>query len=688
MTDSIDIRDETLRLLQTRAQQAGCSADELLQRLFKDDHPAALPPDIYHQLLEQTSDIISLFDLNLRYVYINPMLSRLLGVDARDMIGRTDSELGVPDAQTARWRELWQRVIDTGEEQLTRFTYPTTKGTQHLESRLTPIYAQDGTLRYLLAITRNMTEHWQAEENARRNHDVLQRILDNSHFLLAYMDADFNFIQVNERYARADNKTPDYFIGRNHFDLYPNAENEAIFRRVVETGKPITIYAKPFEYAHNRERGISYWDWSLVPIHDSKHRTVTAVVFTLIDVTERVEAEQRLFDSQRLVSSVLLAVPNYIFIYDLTEQRIVFANAGVTRVLGLSVDELLAIGSDALLDLAHPEDQAALRQQLGATAQAGQDDSVYRTTARLKHKDGDWRWVEIQSVVFKRSATGQVEQLVGSVIDISRQKQSEAIALENVRLKARFQKEQERNALVQRIISALSHDLRTPLTIISSSREMLSRYHDRMTAGERMKKLNTIGRQVQFALELLDDTVNMTRGNLTGVVFQPAPVNIAALCQVSVGEIQTADEFRHHIKFINLNGTETVAVDEVLVSRILLNLLSNAIKYSPAGSEIRLELNQRPGWIVLQVIDQGMGIREADLPHIFDPFYRTANAAAISGTGLGLSIVKDCVKRHNGHIEVASEPGQGSTFTVMLPYKRGASDEARGATAGLQSGSY
>lgn len=112
---------------------------------------------------------------------------------------------------------------------------------------------------------------------------------------------------------------------------------------------------------------------------------------------------------------------------------------------------------------------------------------------------------------------------------------------------------------------------------------------------------------------------------------------------------------------------ETVCVDEVLVSRILLNLLANAIKYSPSDSEVRLELDMPVGSVVLRVIDQGGGIHPDDLDHIFDPFYRARSARTLPGTGLGLSIVKSCVARHRGRITVDSQVGAGSTFIVELP---------------------
>ncbi|NIQ78404.1 MAG: hypothetical protein GTN93_10000, partial [Anaerolineae bacterium] len=72
----------------------------------------------------------------------------------------------------------------------------------------------------------------------------------------------------NRAYAEADDREPSFFPGKNHFDLYPNPENQEIFQRVVETGQPYFTYAKPFEYSEHPERGVSYWDWSLVPIKD------------------------------------------------------------------------------------------------------------------------------------------------------------------------------------------------------------------------------------------------------------------------------------------------------------------------------------------------------------------------------------------------------------------------------------
>lgn len=134
-------------------------------------------------------------------------------------------------------------------------------------------------------------EKLQRVESALQQKEELQkRFFDSIDMLIAYMDREFNFIRVNDAYAAAGGHPPEYFIGRNHFALYPHKENEEIFRRVVETGEAYSIYEKPFEYPDQPEIGVTYWNWSLQPVKDQDGK-VEGVVLSLVDVTERKKAE-------------------------------------------------------------------------------------------------------------------------------------------------------------------------------------------------------------------------------------------------------------------------------------------------------------------------------------------------------------------------------------------------------------
>jgi PAS domain S-box-containing protein len=134
------------------------------------------------------------------------------------------------------------------------------------------------------------------DKKLREEYEHLKTMVDSTHVLLAYLDKDFNFIRVNKAYAAADDKEPSFFPGKNHFDLYPNEENEHIFQKVVNSGEPFFIRGKPFEYPQNPDRGTSYWDWSLIPIKKSEGK-VDSLVFTLRDVTDREVARQKLKES-------------------------------------------------------------------------------------------------------------------------------------------------------------------------------------------------------------------------------------------------------------------------------------------------------------------------------------------------------------------------------------------------------
>jgi len=136
--------------------------------------------------------------------------------------------------------------------------------------------------------------------------ELLESIFSNLHVLIAYMDRDFNFIRVNNKYAETDGRAPDSFKGKNHFDLYPNDENKAVFQRVVDTGEPYFVRAKPFNYIYKPEKGTTFWDWSLKPVTDTDGK-VSGLVLCLVDVTDNMMMYGELMRADHLASVGMLA---------------------------------------------------------------------------------------------------------------------------------------------------------------------------------------------------------------------------------------------------------------------------------------------------------------------------------------------------------------------------------------------
>jgi PAS domain S-box-containing protein len=137
-----------------------------------------------------------------------------------------------------------------------------------------------------------------------RERRQLRSMIEQADASIVLLDRDFDFVLVNSTYADACGYAPEDMVGLNHFDLYPHAENEAIFRRVRDTGEPVEFIAKPFEFPDHPERGLTYWDWRLAPVKDEKG-TVERLVFSLVEVTERVRA-QRLSEALNAVNAARL----------------------------------------------------------------------------------------------------------------------------------------------------------------------------------------------------------------------------------------------------------------------------------------------------------------------------------------------------------------------------------------------
>ncbi|MBK7473025.1 MAG: PAS domain S-box protein [Betaproteobacteria bacterium] len=142
-------------------------------------------------------------------------------------------------------------------------------------------------------VLRDVTQRIEAEEALRKNYELLDRIFATTHFCIVYLDRDCNFVRVNRAYANACGHPPEYFVGKNHFDLYPDEEVEAIFRNAVATGTPFTMYANPFQFPDHPEWGVTHWDWTLHPLRNADG-AIDGLLFTLLDVTEHTRVTREL----------------------------------------------------------------------------------------------------------------------------------------------------------------------------------------------------------------------------------------------------------------------------------------------------------------------------------------------------------------------------------------------------------
>jgi signal transduction histidine kinase len=226
----------------------------------------------------------------------------------------------------------------------------------------------------------------------------------------------------------------------------------------------------------------------------------------------------------------------------------------------------------------------------------------------------------------------------------------------------------EAEALKSTFISVISHELKTPVSLIKGYAETLRREDAQWDAATVRDSLGVIAEESDRLAELIDNLLDASRLQAGALKLNQSEVALDQLAQRLVKKFQTQSE-KHQLNTNFPPDFPNVMGDEERLTQVLSNLLSNAIKYSPSGGQINVSGHVSPHEITIRVTDQGPGIPTPDLPHIFERFYRADSdlTKRAKGTGLGLYLAKAVIEAHGGRIWVESTSGKGTTFVFTLP---------------------
>jgi signal transduction histidine kinase len=219
-------------------------------------------------------------------------------------------------------------------------------------------------------------------------------------------------------------------------------------------------------------------------------------------------------------------------------------------------------------------------------------------------------------------------------------------------------------------LSIASHELKTPLTSLFGNLQLIQRRFTRAgNLEERNQRLLDISVEQAARLnKLIESMLDISRIQGGQLTIMRRPLDLSQLAQRVIGEVQPVLD-QHTIAFQAAPAPLQIEGDELRLEQVLQNLLQNAVKYSPVGGTIGVRVERRNGHACVAVTDEGVGIPQEALPHIFGRFYRvdSDDTRNIHGMGVGLYVVKEIVGLHGGTVEVDSSPGEGSTFTCAFP---------------------
>ena len=391
---------------------------------------------------------------------------------------------------------------------------------------------------------------------------------------------------------------------------------------------------------------------SLSPIETDEGILVASAIR---DITDRKETEEALRERNEIFRQLAGHINQAIWLRNAADDAMIYMSPAYQTITGRTVESVLE-SPGALLEIIHPEDMDRVKQ-----ARRFHPKESFEIEYRIVRPDGLIRWIRARNFpIF--DASGIAYRIAGVSEDITIRKEAEARQLE-------LQVERERVELLKRFITGASHDFSTPLTIMSTGLYLLGKAKDAET---QQRELDKITEQVQRIQRLVENLFTLSRLDVSSAAefkFERCDLNtlVRAVCEEQTPLV----EHRRDQLILKLaDQLPPIFADAEEISLAIHHILANAINYSPDSGNITVSTRQQDASSVLLTIqDNGIGISDSDLPHIFERFYRADPARNINngGLGLGLSIAQRIVDAHHGSINVQSVPGKGSTFSIVLP---------------------
>ncbi|TVQ20553.1 MAG: response regulator [Leptolyngbya sp. DLM2.Bin15] len=369
------------------------------------------------------------------------------------------------------------------------------------------------------------------------------------------------------------------------------------------------------------------------------------------EIQKRQQTEVSLQASEEQYRNLVEQTSDWIWECDANWQ-LTYTNAQITSILGYPLERAIGLSfHDLMAEDSYERFVDALKHLSG-------DRASTQLEVGVRHVSGDIVEFETSGLV-RINPQGVLQGYRGIARDISRRKQVEH------EIRQALSRQKEINEFKSRFVSVISHEFRTPLTVIQSSADILQNIP--CTESDREELLMRIQAAVNHMTLLVDDVVVVGQAEAGKLKSVPTQLNLEQFLRDLLREFEVLTQPNHRIDFFSESSSIELSVDQKLLRQTITNLVSNAIKYSPGGGAIAIHLRRQNHDAIIEVSDSGIGIPPEDQENLFECFHRAQNVGTIPGTGIGLFITRECVRLHQGDIDVRSQVGQGTTFTIRFP---------------------
>ncbi|HSY49930.1 MAG TPA: response regulator [Thermoanaerobaculia bacterium] len=575
--------------------------------------------------LETTADAAIITDAAGVILWVNTAFTTTTGYTAEEAIGKTPRILKSGLQSEEFYREFWKTIRD-GQPWLGEFANRRKDGTIYYDAHtVTPVRGADGSITHFVGVMHDVTERKRAEEllreselAVRRQNEYLAALHETAVGLMNRLDLSELLLAIANRCA-AITETQHVFVGIVD-------ENDS--DRLIPAGGT-GVFATMRPQMHRGEGLVGQvWDRGLT--------------MSVSDVATWPDRKRDL----PVDLHASFAVP-------------VRSGSKVTGVIGVA---------DLNKDRQFSPEQIEIVERFAQLASVALDNARLYGEARREIAERQKAEAEVREL--NSQLEDRVEERTRQLASVNHELElrTNELAAANVELSAA-------SSLKDEFLANMSHELRTPLNAILGMSEVLEEGIHGALNNRQRKSLKTIEESGRHLLELINDILDLSKIEAGKLELTIAPVGVRALCEASVRMVRELAVKKGIRLSTSIDpALVTLSGDDRRLKQILVNLLSNAVKFTPEGGAVGLDVtgSAEQNIASFSVWDTGIGISAPGIDQLFRPFVQldSTYARQFAGTGLGLSLVRRMTQLHGGRVDVESAVGQGSRFTVTIPWRQ------------------
>lgn len=497
---------------------------------------------------------------------------------------------------------------------------------------------------------RQMTEHLaKTNDKLRQSEERYRRIIETTEQGFWLISIETKTLAINPALENMLGYRRDEMIGKSPLE-FADAKNQEIFRSQMQKIRHTRHRKYEIELLSKQGEKIPaiFSDTTLTNDHD---KPIGA--FALItDLRFKIHAERQI----KTLSTAVTQSPAAIMITDL-DGNIEYVNPQFSRISGYSYQEVNGKNPRFLRSEYHPE---SYYKTLWETIISGK---IWRGEFYNRHKNGGYFW-ESTTIAPITGENGKINKFVAVKQDITEQKQAQKALQES-------EKElREANVTKDKFLSIISHDLKSPFNLLLGFSELLLKNHKKYPLEKRERMISNLYKTTQNTYKLLENLLTWARSQSGRIEFAPQKLDLGVSAKSIVAQFEETAQNKEIALSSQIQNECFVWADKNMLHTILRNLVSNAIKFTHKGGKVCLSAEKISNELLkIGVQDTGVGIAPEKINELFriDKNFSATGTAQERGTGLGLMICKEFIEKHQGKIDVQSQPGKGSVFYFTMP---------------------